>query len=165
MDTDRNMLTMFDVLKKEKKTKVENLMFSRNSFAQTVQNLFALSFLFKDGRIQIDVDENGSQIASIPVVDVVMEIFWFIFFVYVLGLVMIFLFHCLEIVLLQKTSRMESLLATISSSDLTLMIGRYVTKHVMKFSSYLSKCQLTTRGNHLSKSNQPIFFFLQVEIE
>ncbi|XP_073288616.1 non-structural maintenance of chromosomes element 4 homolog A-like [Primulina huaijiensis] len=62
-DTDRNMLTMFDVLKKEKKTKVENLMFNRNSFAQTVENLFALSFLVKDGRVHIDVDENGSQIA------------------------------------------------------------------------------------------------------
>ncbi|XP_073060281.1 non-structural maintenance of chromosomes element 4 homolog A-like [Primulina eburnea] len=62
-DTDRNMLTMFDLLKKEKKTKVENLMFNQNSFAQTVENLFALSFLVKDGRVHIDVDENGSQIA------------------------------------------------------------------------------------------------------
>ncbi|XP_075498867.1 non-structural maintenance of chromosomes element 4 homolog A-like isoform X2 [Primulina tabacum] len=62
-DTDRNMFTLFDVLKKEKKTKVENLMFNRNSFAQTVENLFALSFLVKDGRVHIDVDENGSQIA------------------------------------------------------------------------------------------------------
>ncbi|XP_073157940.1 non-structural maintenance of chromosomes element 4 homolog A-like [Henckelia pumila] len=63
MDTDRNMRTMFEVLKKEKNAPVENLMFNRNSFAQTVENLFALSFLVKDERVHIDVDENGSQIA------------------------------------------------------------------------------------------------------
>ncbi|KAI3461063.1 hypothetical protein Pfo_017726 [Paulownia fortunei] len=61
-DTDRNMHMMFEILKKEKKVKVENLMLNRNSFAQTVENLFALSFLVKDGRVRIDVDEIGSQV-------------------------------------------------------------------------------------------------------
>ncbi|KAL6527767.1 hypothetical protein OROMI_029578 [Orobanche minor] len=37
-------------------------MLNRNSFARTVENLFALSFLIKDGRVRIDFDESGSQI-------------------------------------------------------------------------------------------------------
>ncbi|KAL0437259.1 UNVERIFIED_CONTAM: Non-structural maintenance of chromosomes element 4B [Sesamum radiatum] len=63
-DTETNLFVMFEVLKKQKQVKVENLMLNRNSFAQTVENLFALSFLVKDGRVRIDVDETGSQVAS-----------------------------------------------------------------------------------------------------
>ncbi|XP_011083136.1 non-structural maintenance of chromosomes element 4 homolog A-like [Sesamum indicum] len=62
-NTNRNLFVMFEVLKKQKQVKVENLMLNRNSFAQTVENLFALSFLVKDGRVRIDVDETGSQVA------------------------------------------------------------------------------------------------------
>ncbi|KAL6523451.1 hypothetical protein OROGR_017054 [Orobanche gracilis] len=61
-DTDRNLQVMFEILKKDKKVKAENLILNRNSFAQTVENLFALSFLVKDGRVRIDVDESGSQV-------------------------------------------------------------------------------------------------------
>ncbi|KAL7084466.1 hypothetical protein ACP275_14G224200 [Erythranthe tilingii] len=61
-ETDTNMHLMFEILKKEKKVKVENLMLNRNSFAQTVENLFALSFLVRDGRVIINVDETGSQV-------------------------------------------------------------------------------------------------------
>ncbi|KAG8370988.1 hypothetical protein BUALT_Bualt13G0040400 [Buddleja alternifolia] len=61
-DTDRNLHAMFEILKKARKVKVEILLLNIYSFAQTVENLFALSFLVKDGRVRLDVDESGSEI-------------------------------------------------------------------------------------------------------
>ncbi|KAL3322323.1 hypothetical protein AABB24_039779 [Solanum stoloniferum] len=63
-DTDSNISTMFQILRKKKRVKLENLIMNRNSFAQSIENLFALSFLVKDGRVVIDVDENGSHLLS-----------------------------------------------------------------------------------------------------
>ncbi|KAL3828147.1 hypothetical protein ACJIZ3_016949 [Penstemon smallii] len=63
-DTDRNLRTMFEILIKHKNVKLENMILNRNSFAQTIENLFALSFLVKDGRVSIKVDENGSQLIA-----------------------------------------------------------------------------------------------------
>ncbi|XP_065864462.1 non-structural maintenance of chromosomes element 4 homolog A [Euphorbia lathyris] len=63
-DTDNNMATMFEILRRKRQARLENIILNRRSFAQTVENLFALSFLVKDGRIEIIVDESGSHIVS-----------------------------------------------------------------------------------------------------
>ncbi|VFQ59515.1 unnamed protein product [Cuscuta campestris] len=63
-NTERNVFLMFEVVEKKKSVKLENLVLNKISYAQTIENIFALSFLVKDGRVAISLAENGSHFVS-----------------------------------------------------------------------------------------------------
>ncbi|KAL1118193.1 hypothetical protein V6Z11_D01G016800 [Gossypium hirsutum] len=63
-NTDINMATMFDILRKHRIVRLEQLVLNGNSFAQTVEIIFALSFLVKDGRADIKLDEKCIHLVS-----------------------------------------------------------------------------------------------------
>ncbi|EFJ24853.1 hypothetical protein SELMODRAFT_414335 [Selaginella moellendorffii] len=59
-ETDKNIETMFRILRTDKRVRFEALVF----FAQTIENIFALSFLVKDGRVEISCEDGVIRIGT-----------------------------------------------------------------------------------------------------
>lgn len=62
--TTNNMKTIMSVLRNQndKKAPFLELVMNHKSFAQTVENMFSLSFLMRDGRIALEADDLGSGV-------------------------------------------------------------------------------------------------------
>ncbi len=64
-ETDANMEIMFGKLRSAKSIALDALVLNRSSFSQTVENLFSLSFLVKDGRAAVNYASDGTHLIGI----------------------------------------------------------------------------------------------------
>ncbi|CAO2162801.1 unnamed protein product [Urochloa humidicola] len=63
-NTDKNADAILSVLIQQSRVKLEHLVLNRRSFAQTVENIFTLSFLVKNGTAEINVDGSGNHFVA-----------------------------------------------------------------------------------------------------